>query len=328
MPPRNTDLVSAVEKRNRLPLLLPWLEARVAEGNLESATHNALAKIYIDLNRDPEKFLTTNTYYDSRVVGKYCENRDPHMAFLIYKRGAYILLRTIPPRAFFPYISCSWAGLCDDELIAVTNKNSLFKSQARYLVERQSQDLWLKVLDESNEHRQTVLDQVVQTALPESKNPDEVSAAVKALINADMPNELIGLLEKIVLEPSDFSNNKNLQNLLILTAIKADSSRVMDYVDRLNSFDGPQIAEIASGSQLFNEAFTIYKKFNLHPQAITVLLGSLHDIDGASAYAERVNEPEVYSLLAESLLQNNHVADAIGMHAPSVAILATQNGHH
>jgi hypothetical protein len=85
----SADLVAAIEKRNRLKLLLPWLEARVAEGNQEPATHNALAKIYIDLNREPEKFLNTNTFYDSRVVGKYCENRDPHLAFLIYKRGTF-----------------------------------------------------------------------------------------------------------------------------------------------------------------------------------------------------------------------------------------------
>jgi hypothetical protein len=204
------------------------------------------------------------------------------------------------------------SGLCDDELVAVTNKNSLFKSQARYLVERQSQDLWLKVLDDNNEFRQAVLDQVVQTALPESKNPDEVSSAVKALMNADMPNELIGLLEKIVLEPSDFSNNKNLQNLLILTAIKADSSRVMEYVNRLENFDGPDIATIAEGAQLFDEAVAIYKKFKLHPQAITVLLNSLNDLEAAVSFASQVNEPEVYSLLAKAQLQNNLVTEAIG----------------
>jgi clathrin heavy chain len=93
----SADLVAAIEKRNRLKLLLPWLEARVAEGNQEPATHNALAKIYIDLNREPEKFLNTNTFYDSRVVGKYCENRDPHLAFLIYKRGTFPASLTSSP---------------------------------------------------------------------------------------------------------------------------------------------------------------------------------------------------------------------------------------
>lgn len=45
------QLVEEFEKRNRLRLLLQWLEARVAEGNQDPAVHNALAKIYIDTNR-------------------------------------------------------------------------------------------------------------------------------------------------------------------------------------------------------------------------------------------------------------------------------------
>lgn len=49
---------------------------------------------------------------------------------------------------------------------------------------------------------------------------------------------------------SDFSENKNLQNLLILTAIKADRERVMEYVNRLDNFDGPEIAKIAASEQV------------------------------------------------------------------------------
>ena len=42
-------------------------------------------------------------------------------------------------------------------------------------------------------------------------------------MTANLPNELIELLEKIVLRPdSEFANNKNLQNLLILTAVQVD----------------------------------------------------------------------------------------------------------
>lgn len=42
------ELVAEVEKRNRLKLLLPWLESRIQEGCEEPATHHALAKIYIE----------------------------------------------------------------------------------------------------------------------------------------------------------------------------------------------------------------------------------------------------------------------------------------
>lgn len=37
------------------------------------------------------------------------------------------------------------------------------------------------------------------------------------------------------------------QNLLIITAIKADKSRVKDYIHRLDNFDGPAVGEIAVG---------------------------------------------------------------------------------
>ena len=59
---------------------MPWREKRIHEGSLELATHNAIAKIYIDNNNNLERFLRENQYYDSRVVGKYCEKKDPHLA--------------------------------------------------------------------------------------------------------------------------------------------------------------------------------------------------------------------------------------------------------
>ena len=55
---------------------------------------------------------------------------------------------------------------------------------------------------------------------------------------ADLPMELISLLEKIVLHNSDFGSYKKLQNLLIITAIKCDKVRVMDYIKRLDNYDG------------------------------------------------------------------------------------------
>lgn len=70
------------------------------------------------------------------------------------------------------------------------------------------------------------------------------------------------LLEKLVLHNSDFSKNKHLQNLLIWTAIKADSTRVMDYVNRLDNYDADELAKIAIGEPycLYNEAFEMYRK--------------------------------------------------------------------
>jgi len=90
----------------------------------------------------------------------------------------------------------------------VCNENSLFKSEARYLVRRRDGDLWAVVLQEDNEYRRQLIDQVVQTALSETQDPEDISVTVKAFMTADLPNELIELLEKIVLDNSVFSEHR------------------------------------------------------------------------------------------------------------------------
>lgn len=50
--------------------------------------------------------------------------------------------------------------------------------------------------------------QVVQTALSETQDAEDVSVTVKAFMTADLPNELIELLEKIVLDNSVFSDHR------------------------------------------------------------------------------------------------------------------------
>ncbi|KAK5638580.1 hypothetical protein RI129_012875 [Pyrocoelia pectoralis] len=282
------ELVEEVEKRNRLKLLLPWLESRVHEGCVEPATHNALAKIYIDSNNNAERFLKENQWYDSRVVGRYCEKRDPHLACVAYERGQ-----------------------CDRELIAVCNENSLFKSEARYLVKRREGEMWAEVLNENNPYRRQLIDQVVQTALNETQDPEDISVTVKAFMTADLPNELIELLEKIVLDSSVFSDHRNLQNLLILTAIKADATRVMDYINRLDNYDAPDIANIAINNHLYEEAFAIFKKFDVNTSAIQVLIDQVNNLDRAYEFAERCNEPAVWSQLAKAQLHQGLVKEAI-----------------
>jgi clathrin heavy chain len=289
------NLVAEVEKRNRLKILKTFLEARANEGSVDPAVFNGLAKIYIDTNNNAANFLTSNKYYDSAVVGLYAESRDPHLAFLAYKRA--------------------W-GSCDDQLIAVSNKNGFFKDQARYLVERQDLDLWTKVLTEENTFRRQLIDQVVATALPESRVPEEVSTTVKAFMAANLPNELIELLERIILHgPADgeFATNRNLQNLLILTAIKADKKRVMDYIKRLNNYDGPDIAKIAISDQyqLYEEAFFIYKKFKKGPEAISVLLEHIESMERAVEFAVYWDQSDVWSLLAKAQLDGGLVKESI-----------------
>ena len=47
------DIVEEFEKRNKMRVLQGWLEARLKEGNQLPAIHNAVAKLYIDMHKDP-----------------------------------------------------------------------------------------------------------------------------------------------------------------------------------------------------------------------------------------------------------------------------------
>uniref|UniRef100_A0A8C9F899 Clathrin heavy chain like 1 n=1 Tax=Pavo cristatus TaxID=9049 RepID=A0A8C9F899_PAVCR len=227
----------------RLKLLLPWLESRIHEGCEEPATHNALAKIYIDSNNNPERFLRENPYYDSRVVGKYCEKRDPHLACVAYERGQ-----------------------CDLELIKV--------SKTAFI---------------------NMLKNVLQAAVCSfccMYNTCHLSRCYFAL-------------------PMPFVNQRNLQNLLILTAIKADRTRVMEYINRLDNYDAPDIANIAISNELYEEAFAIFRKFDVNTSAVQVLIEHIGNLDRAYEFAERCNEPAVWSQLARAQLQKDLVKEAI-----------------
>ena len=306
------ELVEIAETRNRLRLLQPWLEARVATGSTEAGTHNALGKIYITLNKDPKAFLLNNMFYQPKVLGPFCESLDPSLAFLAYKKGS---------------------GECDDELIKISFDHGLYRDLARYLVERQDLDLWAKVLNKEETEEGTedpqkrqLIDQVVEWALPESTSADEVSSTVKAFMAADLPGELIVLLERIILQGSDFSDNKNLQNLLILTAIRADGSRVAGYIDQLDNFDAKDIALIcvSENHMLYEEAYSIYCKFSkpefmeskedsveLQVLAVGVLVDYMKDLERAKTYASQVDKKPVWSKLGKAQLEEKLPADAI-----------------
>lgn len=69
------ELCREVEARNRLRLLDKFLQLLVQEGSTDPEVHNAMGKILVDANSNPEHFLQSNPYYQPAVVGKYCEKR-------------------------------------------------------------------------------------------------------------------------------------------------------------------------------------------------------------------------------------------------------------
>ena len=133
-------------------------------------------------------------------------------------------------------------------------------------------------------------------------------------------------MEKIVLQGSDFSDNQNLQNLLILTAIWADTTKISIYIDELDNFDGKEIALIcvSENHNLYKEAYNIYVKFSkieLTPEreeqvemqvsAIGVLVDYIKDLERAKSYASQCDEKPVWSKLDKAQLLEKQTQGAI-----------------
>jgi clathrin heavy chain len=151
---------------------------------------------------------------------------------------------------------------------------------------------------------------VVATAVPECTYPDDVACTVRAFMEADLPIELIEMIEKIILEPSLFSNNKNLQKLLMLTAIRSHKAKVDGYISKLENYDHLEIACIATEHGLY-EALTIY---NEHALAMSILVEHIVSIERGLDYANKVNRTEVWSRLAKAQLDGLRIKDSIGQH--------------
>lgn len=129
---------------------------------------------------------------------------------------------------------------------------------------------------------------------------------------ADLPIELIEILEKIIIEPSPFSDNRNLQNLLMLTAIRSDKGKVVNYIAKLQNYDSAEIAGIATQHGLYEEALSIYRKYDDHASAINVIVEHIVSLDRGVEYANKVDRPEVWSRLAKAQLDGLRVKDSIG----------------
>ena len=278
-------LVVEVERRGRLKLLQPWLEARAEEKKTDTALHNALAKIYVDINNSPAEFLAKNDYYDASVVGEYCENRDPNLSVIAYTKGG-----------------------CHMALTDVTTRNGMWKQQAKHLVTQQDPELWAMALAHEGRERENLVEAVQQT-LPQS-SADEASATVRAFVAAELTHELTSLLDQLVVH-GRFRKHRILENLLLMSAIKARPEKVKEYINILADYDAKDIATIATGADLHEEAFTIYHKAGFKKEAIVVILNDIKDIPRARNYAAQADEAPVWTALAESLLAADEVHDGI-----------------
>ena len=113
------------------------------------------------------------------------------------------------------------------------------------------------------------------------------------------------------MESPQFQNNSSLQNLLIITAIKSDTSRVMTYVTRLNDYTWEKICEHLIQAQLYDEAIASYKKFNQNVEAVKVMLNCKNSIQAAADWAQHCDEPAVWGEVGRAQLKEGLIVDAI-----------------
>jgi len=96
----------------------------------------------------------------------------------------------------------------------------------------------------------------VVSAIPESTDAADISVTVKAFMAAELPIELIELLEKFILQLSSFSDTKTLQNILMLTAFLTGHRKVLGFINTLDRYD-TKLPRLPIQHGLFEDALTI-----------------------------------------------------------------------
>ncbi|KZV94579.1 hypothetical protein EXIGLDRAFT_736604 [Exidia glandulosa HHB12029] len=159
------EVIANLELMRRLDVLKPWLEARVERGSTSVVVHTALAKLYVDESA-ADQFISTSNFYDTAQVGRYCEERDPYLAVMVYRRAAM-----------------------DDDFLRMTDAYSMFETQTRYALARRDLNLWARILRHDNPHLKSVIAAAV--GLDTSNELDTMTMRT-AFLRAGLDESLFG----------------------------------------------------------------------------------------------------------------------------------------
>lgn len=187
----------------------------------------------------------------------------------------------------------------------------MFENLASYLMRRCSFELWTKVLGHGNEWRQQLIDHLLSVIHVRQHETDEVAVTIKALVAADLSDEVISIVEKLIKENSAYAENESLQNLFILTAMKVRHPRLMHFIITFQCYNYIDIATIAIRNHFHAEAFAMLKKVSDKIAAIQVLIENEPGLSYAYQFAEYCQTAAVWSILGNAQLDSNLVNEAI-----------------
>ncbi|CDR98027.1 clathrin heavy chain, putative [Babesia bigemina] len=293
-------MIKVADERHQLLMLKDWLQKRVNDGYKETEIHTALAKIRVSSQQDAEEFLRTNTHYDRAVVGKFCEERDPMLAYLIYSQATM-----------------------DDDVLRVCAGNSLHRMLASYALKRSSARMWREIFSADStavkpEDRKHICEELVSLA-PESSNAAEISCVLKALLDANMDAEVIALLEQLLLTQTQFASSGNLQNLLLATAVRTNPEKLEEYLPKLDNYDVTALSKLATSLGRTRSSFSILKNAGRHLDALDALLNMKEEgiLKEAQEYVESVDQSEMWFRLGRAYLEHKELSPAIDAYVRS-----------
>eukprot|EP01084_Bolivina_argentea_P033564 62071_1 len=179
-----------------------------------------------------------------------------------------------------------------------------FKEIARYCVQREDSDLWSGVLHSENEHRCNVIDNLKQMVSCDGMiTNNQLDSIVVAFKTAKLQSELINILETAI-SCNEIFQRYHLQTILIGYAIKygKNDRLVTTYIDKFKHFD-EKLASLCCDPEvkMYEQGFSIYKKFRKFVPAINVLLYDVKDIVRAQQFALKCNNNDVWNVLKQAM---------------------------
>ncbi|KAL0237254.1 hypothetical protein PCE1_000651 [Barthelona sp. PCE] len=277
-------VVSVFESKNSLKILKPVLENIIASNSIDPTIHTAYLKVLIlEGSSKVKELLATNDFYDTRGIGLFSENINPRYSVLCFKKGQH------------------W-----QEYVDLCVNNSFLKDLAVDAVQEKSiLELCLTA------GHQDIIDMIINVGIDELSDPDLFSEIVQSFLHLSDPINLIKLLERVILRPTVFSDNEDLQTLLMGYAINNKSDSIMEYVETMDKYNIGKISKLAIKANLFEEAFRMNVRFERYQDALKILLKNIEDYERALEFVQKYNEVEHHKILGAYQIKRGLLIDAV-----------------
>ncbi|TKR64767.1 hypothetical protein L596_025252 [Steinernema carpocapsae] len=149
----------------------------------------------------------------------------------------------------------------------------------------------------------------------------EIVATIRTLTHEERHEELLDVLEGAIQKRG--MEARNFQNLLLMSAARINSPKIHKYIEELNNYDAPEIANVLMEAGCYEEAFKVYVKFEVHDKAMRVLLDKVGDISRGYQYAIECDKPPIWMQMGRAFLE---LPEALPAHAIYCYLKAEEAG--